>query len=273
MKLKQPKKIIHYIGGEKGGLGKSFFARIMAQYWLDLKRDMALFDADRTNKTFYRYYNSERLKVETFFFSEADEYLENGNILIETAFNKDVLIDLPGQSVHALNNWLKLNYIFDVAAELDLEMVYWFVSDGSPDSLDDFKIVTDLLKGKMQYVFVKNEGKCNKWDLILESIESIFNSYKIETISLPAFKGDKLKATIDDRALSWSEAREYKEFANSMFDRHRVKAYLNLAYQEINKATVIQARSLGDENNNNGNGQNTYVVKRPNLPRSNVENG
>ena len=242
MKTQELLKIIHFIGGEKGGLGKSFFSRIFAQFWLDKNSKIAFFDADRSNTTFYRYCHSDQNPVDKLFFSEAEEYLENGNILIETAFTKDVLIDLPGQSIHALNEWLELNYIFNVAKSLNLKLIYWFVSDGSADSIGDFQIVTKLFQSKMQYVFVKNLGKCSSWDSNIKQIEGLFKTYDVEIVSLPAFNGDKLKEEIEKKSMTWGEAREYPGFSNSLFDRHRVKAYLNSAYEAIGSATIVSQR-------------------------------
>ena len=49
------KKII-LVTGDKGGVGKSFTARIIADYLLDKKVSFRAFDTDKTNATFYRFY-------------------------------------------------------------------------------------------------------------------------------------------------------------------------------------------------------------------------
>ena len=40
---------IHFIGGEKGGVGKSLFARVLAQYLIDHELPLAAFDSDQSH--------------------------------------------------------------------------------------------------------------------------------------------------------------------------------------------------------------------------------
>ena len=45
---------LHFVGGEKGGVGKSFVTRTAIQYLLDRGVDFALFDADRSSSDIKR---------------------------------------------------------------------------------------------------------------------------------------------------------------------------------------------------------------------------
>ncbi len=47
---------IHFIGGEKGGVGKSLVARILAQYLIDRERPFLGFDTDRSHGALLRFY-------------------------------------------------------------------------------------------------------------------------------------------------------------------------------------------------------------------------
>lgn len=47
---------LNFIGGEKGGVGKSVVARALAQYFIDNNRDFVGFDTDRSHTTFTRFY-------------------------------------------------------------------------------------------------------------------------------------------------------------------------------------------------------------------------
>ena len=48
--------IIHFIGGEKGGVGKSLVARVLAQYLIDHKLPFLGFDSDRSHGALLRFY-------------------------------------------------------------------------------------------------------------------------------------------------------------------------------------------------------------------------
>jgi cellulose biosynthesis protein BcsQ len=47
---------IHFIGGEKGGVGKSVTARLLAQYCIDRELPVTVFDGDRSHAAMLRYY-------------------------------------------------------------------------------------------------------------------------------------------------------------------------------------------------------------------------
>ena len=47
---------INFIGGEKGGFGKSVTARVLAQYFIDHSRPFVGFDTDRSHSSFTRFY-------------------------------------------------------------------------------------------------------------------------------------------------------------------------------------------------------------------------
>jgi cellulose biosynthesis protein BcsQ len=47
---------LNFIGGEKGGVGKSVTARVLAQYFIDKKRPFTGFDTDRSHTSFTRFY-------------------------------------------------------------------------------------------------------------------------------------------------------------------------------------------------------------------------
>ena len=47
---------INFIGGEKGGVGKSVTARVLAQYFIDKAVPFTGFDTDRSHHSFNRFY-------------------------------------------------------------------------------------------------------------------------------------------------------------------------------------------------------------------------
>ncbi|MBP9062093.1 MAG: mobilization protein, partial [Rhodoferax sp.] len=47
---------LNFIGGEKGGVGKSVAARLLAQYFIDHEQPFTGFDTDRSHTSFTRFY-------------------------------------------------------------------------------------------------------------------------------------------------------------------------------------------------------------------------
>jgi cellulose biosynthesis protein BcsQ len=50
-----PVSVIHLIGGEKGGVGKSMVARVLAQYYIDREWPFVGFDTDRSHGSLRRF--------------------------------------------------------------------------------------------------------------------------------------------------------------------------------------------------------------------------
>jgi len=48
---------LHFIGGEKGGVGKSVVARILAQYFIDRQIPFIGFDTDKSHGSLVRFYS------------------------------------------------------------------------------------------------------------------------------------------------------------------------------------------------------------------------
>ena len=51
---------IHFIGGEKGGVGKSLMSRVLAQYLIDQQLPFLGFDTDRSHGALMRFYPATR---------------------------------------------------------------------------------------------------------------------------------------------------------------------------------------------------------------------
>ena len=47
---------LNFIGGEKGGVGKSVASRLLAQYFIDKGHPFTGFDTDRSHTSFTRFY-------------------------------------------------------------------------------------------------------------------------------------------------------------------------------------------------------------------------
>ena len=89
---------IHLIGGEKGGVGKSLVARILAQYLIDHESPFLGFDTDRSHGSLMRFYAGYASPV------VIDRY-ESLDAIIEAAAeqpDRRVLVDLAAQTHEAL---------------------------------------------------------------------------------------------------------------------------------------------------------------------------
>ncbi len=145
---------IHFVGGEKGGVGKSVVARLLAQLFVDRSLPFTALDADRSHGALVRYYSDFSSAVEL-------ERLESADQIVEAALgaNGRVLVDLPAQSHRALQRWLEASDVLGFAREMNVALVFWFVTDGGFDSVTHLEQLLRTFGGSFQFIVVQNEGR------------------------------------------------------------------------------------------------------------------
>jgi CobQ/CobB/MinD/ParA family nucleotide binding protein len=145
---------IHFIGGEKGGVGKSVVARLLAQSFVDRSLPFVAFDADRSNAALLRYYSDFSKQVDL-------DRLESADQILESAIGSDrpILVDLPAQSHRALSRWFEQTDVVRCAREEGVSLVFWHVTDGGFDSVTHLERLLETLGGSVQFVVVENLGR------------------------------------------------------------------------------------------------------------------
>jgi hypothetical protein len=153
---------IHLIDGEKGGVGKSLFARVMVQYAIDKKIEHSLVDTDMGNQDVKRFYDYA-VNAE---FSEAVSKGNKADVIFELARKTPVIVNLPANVFSLVNNWIKQGKLLEVADKYGVDICKWFICDGGFESIDLFYQSINLHKDKMLHIFVINLGKTDDWDFL-----------------------------------------------------------------------------------------------------------
>src|SRR6266403_3429358 len=121
---------IHLIGGEKGGVGKSVVARLLAQYFIDHSIPFLGFDSDRSHGALLRFYAGYASAV------VIDRY-ESLDAIVEAAAEQPerrVLVDLAAQTHEPLVRWFDDGGVLNLADEMGMSVHYWHVMDSGKDS-------------------------------------------------------------------------------------------------------------------------------------------
>jgi hypothetical protein len=145
---------VHLVGGEKGGVGKSVVARLLAQWFIDRGLAFAALDADRSHGALERSYADFTQPVDL-------ERLESADQILDRALGADrrVVVDLPAQSHRALRRWIDATDVLAYAREMDVRIVLWHVTDGGFDSVAHLERLLGDFGNSVEYVVVKNEGR------------------------------------------------------------------------------------------------------------------
>lgn len=227
---------IHFIGGEKGGVGKSVLSRLLSQYYLDNSLVFQGFDADQSHSTLSRYYKDYTKPVNLDHFESMDE-------MMELAAEKEggVLIDLPAQSQRFLDNWIDENGFVEMCDEMGIQLAYWYAVDDGPDSAGLLSGFLDKYRAKMNIIIAKNLGRGSDFS----HIETMLDQYKnpcgekcIHQFYIPALHAPTMHK-IEMYGLSFWAAANLKDNRKvphlNLMERQRTKVWLNKTYQSISK--------------------------------------
>lgn len=159
--------IIHLVGGEKGGVGKSLMARLLVHYMLERGLPFHAFDADRSNAALIRYYP----EVSTQLLADRHDHLDK---IIETAHETPggrIVVDLAAQTHDLLVKWMEGVEMIDMVEAMDYTVCYWHVMDCGKDSVDLLRRLFDRFGSRLGYVIVQNQVRGESFDLFDKSPE------------------------------------------------------------------------------------------------------
>jgi hypothetical protein len=228
---------IHLIGGEKGGVGKSVVARVVAQYLIDKNMPFLGFDTDRSHGSLLRFYSDFASPV------VVDSY-ESLDAIVEAAVehpDKRVLVDLAAQTHDPLVKWMDDSGVLETAAELQVSFCYWHVMDSGKDSVDLLKKLLDRFGARLNYVLVLNQLRGDNFEIFNASGEREHAlSLNAQVITLKRLH-EPIINKIDAGSTSFWAAknRSVTEVKGlGLLERQRVKLWLRSAYEQIDTVGI-----------------------------------
>jgi len=223
---------IHFIGGEKGGVGKSVVARLCAQYCIDKTIPFCAVDADGSHGALLRFYADYARPVDLTDPESADQILT-----LATEQDRRVVVDLPAQSARLLGAWLDEGGILDLAAESGVKIVFWHVIDDGKDALVTLGRLLARYEDRARYCVVKNSGRGQGFSLFEQS-EAHREAARLGAAVLEL---DELSASAMQKIDRWDAsfwAAVHGTAAPDSFsrvERQRVKVWLSGAFDQIAK--------------------------------------
>jgi hypothetical protein len=223
---------IHFIGGEKGGVGKSLVSRLMAQYMIDREIPFLGFDSDKSHGALLRFYGGYASPV------VIDRY-ESLDAVVEAATQdpeRRILVDLAAQTQQPLAKWMEESGLFELADELGLNLTYWHVMDSGRDSVDLLKKLLDRFESRLRYVLVLNQLRGDDFGILDKSGEKErARSLNAKLVTLNRLY-EPVMTKIDAGSVSfWAAANNSDKESTGLglLDRQRVKTWLKKTYEEF----------------------------------------
>ena len=127
---------LNFIGGEKGGVGKSVVSRLLAQYFIDKEQPFVGFDTDRSHTSFTRFYADYASPVVVDSYEGLDAIAGAFEDADPAGVTPRVIVDLAAQTAAPLARWIKDSDVFAVLADMGIAVNFWHVADAGKDSVD-----------------------------------------------------------------------------------------------------------------------------------------
>ena len=228
---------IHFIGGEKGGVGKSLTARVLAQYFIDKSIPFIGFDTDRSHGALIRFYADYASPV-------VMDHYEALDVIVEAATEQPerrVLVDLAAQTHDPLVRWMDEVGVINMADEMGMTIHYWHVMDAGKDSVDLLGKLLDHFGTGLKYVLVRNQIRGNDFSVLEQSGQqqrALDVGAKIVSIRR---LHEGVVQKIDAGSSSFWKAKNAADPTGGglgLMDRQRVKMWLRDVYREIDDVGV-----------------------------------
>jgi len=224
---------LNLIGGEKGGVGKSVAARVLAQYFIDKDRPFTGYDTDRSHTSFTRFYGDYASPV------IVDSY--EGLDLVVSAFEQapldgrqqSVIVDLAAQTAAQLARWVKDSDLLSLLAQMGVSVNFWHLADAGKDSVDLLDRLINTYGAGPNYIVVKNEGRGSDFSQLDES-PALKKALALgaRVITLAQLHEGSMRKIDRQNASFWAAINNRSgPDALGLLERQRVKTWLKATYE------------------------------------------
>lgn len=226
---------IHFIGGEKGGVGKSMTSRLLAQYLIDAEKPFIGLDSDQSHGTFSRFYADYSSPLVVYDFDSLDKLV----ILAEDNPEIDLIIDLASQTSVPLGQWIEESDGLTLLRDLGNQVCLWHVMDDGADSVQLLDTLLEKYPHEfIQFVVVNNLGRGSDFKPFMES-ETYSKALARRAIFLTLAKlQSQLVQAMDFNNTSFWAAANNPGVMN-VIQRSRVRVWLKKNYEQFDKLAGV----------------------------------
>jgi hypothetical protein len=226
---------IHFIGGEKGGVGKSVVTRLLAQYYIDKQVPFIGFDTDASHGTFSRFYREYASPARTDRYESLDRIAEQA----VADPQKFILVDLAAQTDRSITDWLESSGVLELMKEHHVAVNYWHVMDDGKDSFDLLGRLFGRFHDRVNYYIVLNYGRGERFDRYLESATGKRAlELGAKQIELPRLHQGAMQKIDHANTSFWAAVNNPKSHQLGIMDRQRVKTWMRKIYADFDALEV-----------------------------------
>ena len=220
---------INFIGGEKGGVGKSVTARLLAQYLIDKERTFTGFDTDRSHHSFNRFYADYASPVVVDSFEGLDLMVST----LEGNPEQTIVVDLAAQTSAPLSLWIHDAGLIELFLQMGIMVNFWHVMDDGKDTVDLLTCLLETYGYGPNYIVVQNHGRGANFAYFRQSdvLQNALN-HAAYVIELPRLHDSSMRKIDQHNTSFWKAANDKEsDFALGLLERQRVKIWLKNTYK------------------------------------------
>ncbi len=223
---------LNFIGGEKGGVGKSVTARVLAQYFIDKDRVFTGFDTDRSHTSFTRFYADYASPVVVDTYEGLDMIV--GEFVESPSEGKvpSVIVDLAAQTAAPLSRWIRDSDLISLMAEMGVTVNFWHLADAGKDSVELLDRLVNTYGGGPNYIVVKNQGRGTDFSQLDQS-DAMKKALSLgaRVVTLGQLHEASMRKIDRQNASFWAATHVTTgDHALGMLERQRVKTWLKSTY-------------------------------------------
>lgn len=222
---------IHFIGGEKGGVGKSMTSRLLAQYLIDAGTSFIGLDSDQSHGTFSRFYSEYASPLVVDDYDSLDQLV----LLAQENPDYDLIIDLAAQTSARLGKWIEESDSLSLFQEIGSQVYLWHVLDDGADSVNLLNgILNRYPQEFIKFVVVSNLGRGECFDHFEQSSTYKKAKDRDATFMTLTKLQPQLAARLDFNNTSFWAAANNSDVMK-IIERSRVRTWLKNNYQQFDK--------------------------------------
>lgn len=223
---------LNFIGGEKGGVGKSVTARVLAQYFIDKDCAFTGFDTDRSHTSFARFYADYASPVVVDSYEGLDMIVGEFEEPAQSGKLPSVIVDLAAQTAAPLARWIRDSDLISLMAEMGVTVNFWHLADAGKDSVDLLDRLVNTYGAGPNYIVVKNLGRGSDFKQLDES-DALKKALALSgrVIALASLHEASMRKIDRQNASFWAATHVTSgPDALGLLERQRVKTWLKGCY-------------------------------------------
>ena len=220
--------------GEKGGVGKTTLARLVADFLASRDASFRAFDAEGPTGQLLRFHPGQTSAVEV---DKASAIAPVLDFLMDGTPKRIALVDLGARSGEDLKDWLYKGGALEEAEGGNLGITVVYVVGGAVDSVGHLKECYGALGTKVEYIIVKNLGVAAKFDVYdASNIRKDLLAAGAKEITIPALDGTVYQS-VDKASVAFSAFCEGQGTEAGFTERRYCRTWLRECFVALDEVT------------------------------------